>query len=272
MSSFYLWSLLAQVVYQDFSTGLDSGWQSLLVGQGRLESTGTCLRFVNADTSSRHYTNAQIDDYRGLARRNFLWHPPLRLVVRARFSHPAGELEGTAGFGFWNDPFLMSGPRIPALPRANWFFYASPPANIKLDMHAPGCGWKATTIDALRPAALLLAPLAPWAALLMNFPSCYSLLWPPIQRALNIREVMVGAGMTEWHTYAIEWGREYSRFSVDRVPLLEKAPSPRGPLGFVIWLDNQYLVITPWGRLRWGLLDTPGCQWMEVDHFSILPM
>jgi hypothetical protein len=56
------------------------------------------------------------------------------MTVRACFSHPAGTLRGTAGFGFWNDPFLMTGARLPALPRAIWFFYASAPSEMKLDL------------------------------------------------------------------------------------------------------------------------------------------
>jgi hypothetical protein len=39
-----------------------------------------------------------------------------------------------------------------------------------------------------------------------------------------------------------------------------------------MWLDNQYLVVTPWGRLRWGLLDTPGRQWLEVSELAIEPL
>lgn len=262
-------------------------WRRHVVGGGTLEPAGDTLLFVNVEACSRRYTNAQIDDYKGLSRRHFLWRPPLRLAVRARFSHPAGELVGTAGFGFWNDPFLMTGIRMPALPRAIWFFYASPPSNMKLDLDVPGCGWKAATIDALRPASVLLAPLAPVVVLLMNLRPLYRALWPYIQRALNVRETIVGvktcAGpfqrarhiphqtMTEWHTYAIEWGIKHAHFSVDGKPLLENAPSPRGPLGFVMWLDNQYLVATPWGRLRWGLLDAPSRQWMEVDWLAVEP-
>jgi len=258
-----------RVIGEDFTAGLDPRWKRYVVGAGALEHTGSTLRFVVADATSRRYSNAQIDDYQGLSRRHFLWRPPLRLSVRARFSHPAGELRGTAGFGFWNDPFLMTGARMPTLPRALWFFYASPPANMKLDLHAPGHGWKTATIDALRPAALLLAPLAPLAVLLMNIHPLYRALWPPIQRALRIREAPVEVDMTAWHTYVIEWGRGRTRFSVDGEPVLEDAPSPRGPLGFVMWLDNQYMVVTPWGRFRWGLLDVPGRQWMEVDWLVI---
>jgi hypothetical protein len=39
----------------------------------------------------------------------------------------------------------------------------------------------------------------------------------------------------------------------------------------VMWMDSQYLVATPWGKLRWGLLDVPGEQWLEVSHLDIVP-
>jgi hypothetical protein len=38
-----------------------------------------------------------------------------------------------------------------------------------------------------------------------------------------------------------------------------------------MWLDNQYMVVTPWGRLGWGLLEVPDQQWMEVDWLEIEP-
>jgi hypothetical protein len=260
-------------VYQDFSGQLDHRWRRYVVGDAALEPTDTTLRFVTSNASSQRYTNAQIDDYQGLRRRRFLWRPPLRLTVRARFSHSAidssGALRGTAGFGFWNDPFLMTGARTPALPRAIWFFYASPPSNMKLDLHTPGNGWKAATIDTIRPAALLLAPLAPLAVLMMNLGPLYAALWPPIQRAVRVQEAIVTSEMTEWHTYCIEWGSEQANFSVDGEILLANAPAPQGPLGFVMWLDNQFMIVTPWGRLGWGILDVPDRQWMEVDWLSI---
>ncbi len=250
---------------------MSARWHRHEIRSGVLEPAGSALRFAVGSTASRRYSNAQIDDYAGAARRRFPWRPPLRLDVRARFSHPAGELRGTAGFGFWNDPFLMTGKRLPALPRAIWFFYASSPSDIRLDLDAPGHGWKAATIDALRPAALLLAPVALPAVLLLNIRPVYRALWPPIQRAIHVSEAVPEVSMNEWHAYAIEWGTHRSRFFVDGELVAGPVPSPRGPLGFVMWLDNQYMVATPQGRLGWGMLEITDRQWLEVEHFAIEP-
>lgn len=249
---------------------LDADWNRYLVGGGTLEPSGAALRLVTENASTRTYSDAQIDDYQGLPRRRFRWRPPLRLTLEARFSP---GLRGTAGFGFWNDPFLMTGARVPTLPRAVWFFFASPPSNIKLDLATPGHGWKAATIDALRPSALLLAPLAPLLIPLFNLDRVYHALWPPIQRALRIAEASLPLDMTAWHAYSLVWERARARFSVSdgrgTPHQVLDAPAPGGPLGFVLWLDNQYLIATPWGRFQWGLLDVPSRQWMEIRELSI---
>jgi hypothetical protein len=265
------------LVFEQFTSGVSLYGQRLTLGTGSLEQRSSALRFVLSESSSTSYSDAQIDDYRGLSRRQFLWRPPLRLSVRARFSAREGDLQGTGGFGFWNDPFLLTEPRLPALPRASWFFYASPASNMKLDWQIEGHGWKAATLDASRSSALLWLPLAPVLVPLMNIAAIYRLIWPPIQRTLRIREAHLQADMTRWHTYMLEWGVEQSRFSLleedsPQRKLVLQAPSPRGPLGFVMWLDNQYLVATPWGRLHWGFSGHSGEQWMEVDWFKIEPL
>jgi hypothetical protein len=192
--------------------------------------------------------------------------------VQARFSHPDGQLKGTAGFGFWNDPFLMTGWRMPTLPRAVWFFYASPPSNMKLDVRTPGFGWKAATIDALRWPFITLLPFAPLAVPLMNNPSFYWLAWPLAQRAMQVRESLVPVSMTARHTYDLFWQSEQVRFVVDEQEILVTPTSPRGPLGFVMWLDNQYMVATPWGRFQYGLVANAEAQWMEVTELTIKPL
>ncbi len=262
------------VVYENF-THFGEHWNRHVVGSGRLEWTGHSARFVNLNTTRQHVTNAQIDDYQGLPRRRYRWRPPLTMSVRARFSHPAANaggqdcLQGTAGFGFWNDPFMMTGRYWPALPRAIWFFYASPPSDMRLDPRVPGWGWKAAMIDSSRWPFLLLLPLAPLAIPLMNVRSLYRRLWPVAQQALGIRESLIKADITTWHTYTLEWGRHFARFTVDGAVIMQCNDSPRGPLGFVMWLDNQYMVFKPWGRFRYGWLGTPGEQWMEVEELKI---
>lgn len=260
-----------RAILDDFTTPPTGRWRQHVVGRGALEATGSTLLFINNSTSASAYTNSQIDDYQGLPRGRFPWRPPLKMTVRARFSHQAGELSGTAGFGFWNDPFLMTGRLRPALPRVVWFFYASPPSNMKLDLQTPGHGWKAATLDAKRLPFLLLAPTAPVAVPLMNIRPLYRRFWPVAERAMGVSEAALEVSMTEWHTYAIEWGVERASFGVDGQPVLESGSSPRGPLGFVMWLDNQYAVVTPWGRFGYGLLDSAERQWLEVDSLSIEP-
>jgi len=138
-----------------------------------------------------------------------------------------------------------------------------------LALDVPGPGWKAATIDALRWPFLALLPLAPIAAPLMNIRALYRAFWPIGQRAINISEAIVPAEMTGWRTYLIEWQKQGVRFIVDNETILTCKTSPRGPLGFVMWLDNQYMVATPWGRFKYGLLDAPGRQWMEVERLQI---
>jgi hypothetical protein len=252
-----------------------SNWQRVETGGSSLALPSSGLRLLSTDAAADRYANAQIDDYEDRSRHDFLWRPPLTLAVRARFSHPASQcrgdsgLLGTSGFGFWNDPFLMTGRRAPTLPRAIWFFYASPPSDIVLGPGTPGFGWKAMTLDALHPAAGLLALTAPLAVPLMNISAIYRTFWPAAQRILRISEAMVASEMTDWHTYRIDWRSDQARFDVDNQRIMDVDSPPRGPLGLVIWLDNQYLVVTPWGRLRRGFLAVPGAQWLELGSVQI---
>lgn len=244
-------------------------WNTIERGAGKLLEDGNTLRFVSRQPTAQVYSNAQIDDYQRLPRRKFPHRPPLTLTVRARFSHPANELRGTAGFGFWNDPFMMTGARLPTLPSAVWFFFASPPSDMPLAADVSGSGWKAATINAWRPAFLALTPLLPVAVPLMNIPSLRWRLWRFGQRVAHICERAISAPMTEWHTYTIRWQKNSIRFMIDGQSILECTYAITRPLGFVMWLDNQYMVATPWGRFRWGLLETSAEQWLEVEQLKI---
>jgi len=239
------------------------------VGAGSLECIGPILRFCLADATATRYSDAQIDDYRGRLRRRFPWRPPLRMTVRARFSHPSGILRGTAGFGFWNDPFLMTGGRLPALPRAVWFFYGSPPSDMKLDLEVSGWGWKAATIDATSPQALLWAPLAPVLVPLMNLRALYRRLWAPGPRAPRGPGARDAAGSAERPGHGPGGPGGGGRRGAGRGCVVGGRRGAPRAAGGVMWMDNQYMVATPWGRLGWGLLDVPGAQWMEVEEVMI---
>ena len=166
-------------------------------GGGEVEAREAGWRLRLPPTSSQVYSDAQLDDYQGRPRRAFPWRPPLTLTFRARFSHPAGALIGTAGFGLWNNPYPNAVNRLPALPRAAWFFYASPPSNMALAAGAPGQGWKAAVMDAQRPLFYLLAPTAPLGFLLMRMPRFYRRLWPIGQAALGVAEAEAPVRLTD---------------------------------------------------------------------------
>jgi hypothetical protein len=140
---------------------------------------------------------------------------------------------------------------------------------MRLDAQTAGSGWKAATIDALRPSAPLLLAAAPLAVPLMNLPGGFARLWPYFQRICRIHEQAIDSAIDTWHTYTLEWRARRARFLVDGQPVLDAPTAPAGPLGLVLWLDNQYLVAQPWGRLRHGLLDAPGRQYLEIASIEV---
>jgi hypothetical protein len=220
------------------------------------------------------YADAQIDDYgpgtpSGSSGLTFRWRPGTTLELRARFSHSAEALQGTAGFGFWNAPFGDPTVRRPALPQAVWFFFASPPNDLPFAPDGPGRGWFTATIDARRPSALAMIPLAPFVLLGNQLAPLRRRLWPFVQRQLGISFQPLPTSMKEWHIYRLEWLSTGCAFYVDDELHHQTPFSPRGPLGFVCWIDNQYMVLTPRGRFASGVLSIQQAQWMEINDLSL---
>ncbi|MGC8838200.1 MAG: hypothetical protein ACP5UM_07270 [Anaerolineae bacterium] len=220
-----------------------------------------------------HYRLAQVDDYHHLPRARFPWTPPLRLSLEARVSH--SEVPGTWGFGLWNDPFFAVGlgfggtaRLLPALPNAAWFFHASPPNHLTLRDDLPAQGFLAAAFSSPRLPSLLLA---------LGMPFLPLLLWRPAARALQrlARGVVQEDGVsldldpTQWHAYALEWRAGGVRFVVDGQTVLETGISPRGPLGLVLWVDNQYAAFRPEGRLAFGTLSCGEPAALEVTSLSV---
>jgi hypothetical protein len=217
------------------------------------------------------YRLAQLDDYHNRRRPAFPHRAPLRLALRARAGRR--EIPGTWGFGLWNDPFGMSITltklRLPALPNTAWFFFASPPNHLALRDDLPGHGATAGAFRAPRVPAPLLGLSAPALALLA-FPPAARLLRRLARPIVRQSAAALSLDPTDWHAYRIDWLPNRARFFVDDDLVLDTSLSPNGPLGVVLWVDNQYMAFPPDGRVRFGVLDSPQADWIEIAdlHFE----
>lgn len=219
------------------------------------------------------YANAQLDDHRMLPRRAFPWRPPVTMKVRARATTPSPL--GTFGFGFWNDPFSLTlgqagaARKLPVPPSAVWFFFGSPPNDMRLFPANPGWGWKAQTIKSPAiPGWVLAAP-----ALVAYVASKIPILRRPVMgtalRRISCDERVLDMSFDAWHTYEIRWDPDAVTFLVDESSVLRGSVSPEGPLGFVTWIDNQYAIASADAGLRFGVVRTEMEQSLELQDLEI---
>lgn len=264
-------------IFDDFNDQFSKHWTQVTTGGGKLSMSGSILRMEYDFAKSDHYTDAQIDDYTMLSKKDYLWKPPLRMTVRARTSHPAATekdteknkdvLHGTAGFGFWNKPFTMQGNWF-TMPESVWFFYSSPESNMALNPGVPGWGWKAQVIHGSRlsviPQVIPLAATVAYGKLSGNTKPASA--W--LQRFSGTRETLISEDITEWHTYRLDWLPKEVIFYVNDKEILRTPFSPTRPLGFVAWLDNAFAIATPKGEIKFGRTDC-GPQWLDMDSVKI---
>lgn len=266
-------------MFEAFNQPLSNRWTQTIMGDASLRIVDAALRMEVASARQGLYTDAQIDDYARLPRSRFPWRPPLRMELEARSSLPAATanssaedtvLRGTAGFGFWNYPFSLRGD-ILMLPEAVWFFYASPPSNMALVPALPGWGWKAQVVHSMRAGTLLATlPLTLTTSLaLLTGETRPAARW--MQRLSGAHEALLPGEMTTWHSYTLLWHAHEATFLVDGQVVLRAPHPPVRPLGFVAWLDNQFAIATPRGKLRFGTINS-GPQWLEIARLSIEPL
>lgn len=217
------------------------------------------------------YRLAQLDDYYHVKRSCLPWSAPCHLQLEARAS--ANHLPGTWGFGFWNDPFGMNlgfgGVRLlPALPDAAWFFFASAPNYLSFRNDLPAVGALAAVFRASAVPIGFLAPGVLAAPLLLM--RWFSRLARRLASAL-IREdaARLSVDLTAWHTYEVNWKTDGVQFLIDGAVVHQSELSPRGPLGLVLWLDNQYAAWNPDGRLKYGTLETDP-RWIEIRNLTVV--
>ena len=79
---------------------------------------------------------------------------------------------------------------------------------------------------------------------------------------------MLEFDLTKWHTFDLIWKETGVQYMVDDQLVKQTRITPRGPLGLVIWLDNQYAAWQPDGRLKYGTLET-GARWIEIRNLTI---
>jgi len=208
--------------------------------------------------------------------------PPI--FAQSNSTGERGGLPGTWGFGFWNDPFTVSlglqgaARRLPVLPNAAWFFHASDENHLSLrppiDLMGgpqgglPANGFLAQTFSSPKIPSLLLAPG------LLALPFAFSKTFAKWLRAVAGKIIREDAkrlelDVTQWREYRLMWSPSRVEFSVDGASVFETESSPRGPLGLVIWIDNQFAAFPPDGKIRVGTLENPTPAWMEIADLEI---
>lgn len=218
------------------------------------------------------YRLAQLDDYYGRQRSEFPHLPPLALELECRAVDEV--LPGTWGFGLWNDPFSLSlglgggSRRFPTLPNAAWFFFASPPNYLSFRDDLPAQGSLAAVFRSANVPGPVLALGAPLVGLLA-LPSLGRRIRPLFRRMIHEEAAMLAHNPRDWHHYRIVWESEQVCFWVDGTQAAETRLSPHPPLGFVLWIDNQYAALPPEGGLGYGTLPNPREAWIEVRGMAL---
>jgi hypothetical protein len=241
--------------------------QQHLSGGGKiLPRSDGCRLEIPAGPAGK-YRLAQLDDYHGLPRAQLPHHPPWECRLECRAS--AAGLPGTWGFGLWNDPFSLAlglgggTRRFPALPQTAWFFHASLPNYLSFRDDLPAQGLLAAVFRSAAVSQWLLALAAPFLPLLVVRP-----LGRFARRGLRelIAEdaVSLAGDPCEWRRYRLVYTLEQVQFFVDGQLALETPITPQKPLGFVLWIDNQYAALDPQGKLRYGTLANPEAAWIDV--------
>jgi hypothetical protein len=79
----------------------------------------------------------------------------------------------------------------------------------------------------------------------------------------------VNVDVTEWHDYLFRWNTDNVVFEIDGHPIFSTPVSPLGPLGLVLWIDNQYALFDPTGKIKAGTLENQVPEWMEIEGLEI---
>ncbi|MEB2344951.1 MAG: hypothetical protein OZ948_09430 [Deltaproteobacteria bacterium] len=220
----------AQLVIDDAFEDEGSYWEWYQNGTGTHALAGGSAAFtVTGASHAGAYSDAEINDYRRGPERGFPWGPGLRLELRARASDSNG-LDSDGGRGTRGFGFWNLGRGGPGAPDAmtNAWFLSISPESLGFGILA------ATVFDRGQPVFLQALP----------------------------------TDLRRWHRYGIVWTPSGVTFTVDDRPLAATSAAPADPLGFVAWIDNYRLEVTPDG-IGTSFLDLDQDQTLFVDHLRI---
>jgi len=230
---------------------------------------------LSLPTSNKKYHCSQLDDYKHLDRSDFAWTPGSVLSLEARVSQ--ADLKGTWGFGFWNDPFQVrfgikggsfSGRRLPVLPNSTWFFYAAPPNYLTFRDNHPSQGLLAAVFSsALIPSWILGlgVPVLP----LLGIPLTARYIRKCISNFINEDAKLLQHDVTSWNNYEIHWNQVMIEYMLNGEIIWCTRIVPKGRLGFLIWIDNQYAAFSDKGVFKTGLSEISENHWLEVKNIRV---
>jgi hypothetical protein len=105
------------------------------------------------------------------------------------------------------------------------------------------------TLLALRPTARLLRKLA--------------------RRWISQDSTTINVNVTQWHHYKMILDHDVVTYELDGHNIWKTSITPRGALGFLVWVDNQYAALPPDGKLSYGTLENTEPTWIEVMDLCI---
>ncbi|HSB89842.1 MAG TPA: family 16 glycosylhydrolase, partial [Anaerolineales bacterium] len=82
-------------------------------------------------------------------------------------------------------------------------------------------------------------------------------------------ETRLDVDLSDWHTYDLVWNATNAEFLVDGEVVLRANQPPDPPLGFVVWIDNQFAVLSRRDGVRFGVLPSTETQWLELAELRL---
>jgi hypothetical protein len=133
----------------------------------------------------------------------------------------------------------------------------------------PGHGFKAAMLNGGNIPGGLMTLAGRAFNLALKLPGISSLAMASARVAVRAREAMLDIDMTAWQDYELDWLPDAAIFRVNGREVLRAPSPPRGPLGFVAWVDN-YRATAASGEYQFAYVEVAEPQWMELEIVAIM--